>query len=159
MASVFWDVEDFPFPAGWRPDEIYEKIESAFSEKGVEGEMSVWAYVDDKEGSWGGDFLRKNTWESSIYFLPGGKNKSARSDRMLHDIHLWAMDSPAPADLILVSGKVKKDKGFTRRLRGLDMRNYRVFLITPRETTVAPAKSSCEWPKFTIRWRIRFRPE
>ncbi|CAA7017517.1 unnamed protein product [Microthlaspi erraticum] len=56
-AGVFWNLEDFPFPDGWSPDAIYEKIESAFRDDGYElSNMLVWAYVDDKEGSWGGDF-------------------------------------------------------------------------------------------------------
>ncbi|CAA7026747.1 unnamed protein product [Microthlaspi erraticum] len=130
---VFWNLEDFPFPAGWSPDAIYEKIEAAYSgADGYElGDMSIWAYIDDKEGSWGGDFLKNKTWESSIYFLPGGGDKSARRNRMLHDILLWSRDMvTTSAKLVIVSNKdeVIEDKDFSSRLEMLEGWGYKVFV-------------------------------
>lgn len=54
---------------------IYHQIESALSEWCNVGNMSMWAYVDEEKGHWSGkgEFLRKKTWESKIYFLPGGE--------------------------------------------------------------------------------------
>ncbi|CAA7047814.1 unnamed protein product [Microthlaspi erraticum] len=117
---VFWNLEDFPFPPGLTPDAIYKGIESTFLASGYElGNMLIWAYVDDEEGSWGGDFLTNKTWESSIYFLPGGGDKSARRDRMLHDILLWIVDlEPIRADLVIVSNEANiiADKEFSSTL-------------------------------------------
>ncbi|CAA7026748.1 unnamed protein product [Microthlaspi erraticum] len=132
-------MEDFPFPAGWSPDAIYEKIESAFRDADYElSNMSIWAYVDGEEGSWGGDFLRKKTWESSIYFLPGGGDKSARRNRMLHDISLWELDvftsfHGYTATLVIVADKdkVREDKVFSHRLRMMLWNQYNVWFLTP----------------------------
>lgn len=69
-------MEDFPFPANSSPDEIYEKIESRLKEIGSKSRMTIWAYVDEKNETWGwggGDFLYKKSWASRIYFIPGGK--------------------------------------------------------------------------------------
>uniref|UniRef100_A0A1J3EMQ1 NYN domain-containing protein n=2 Tax=Noccaea caerulescens TaxID=107243 RepID=A0A1J3EMQ1_NOCCA len=148
-AGVFWNLEDFPFPAGagWTPDDIYKKIESAFRADGYElSNMLIWAYVDDKEGSWGGDFLRNKTWKSSIYFLPGGGDKSARRNRMLHDIALWESDVftcshgfPFPATLVIVSDKdkVRADKVFSHRLRMMIWNQWNVWFLTPTPTVKA----------------------
>ncbi|CAA7061160.1 unnamed protein product [Microthlaspi erraticum] len=132
---VFWNLEDFPFPTGLTPDAIYEKIESVFLAYGYElRNMLIWAYVDDKEGSWGGDFLRKKTWESSIYFLPVGGDKSAIRDRMLHDILLWTKDShPAPAVyLVIVSNEANiiADKEFSSALEMLAKMSKNVIVET-----------------------------
>uniref|UniRef100_A0A1J3IFR2 NYN domain-containing protein n=1 Tax=Noccaea caerulescens TaxID=107243 RepID=A0A1J3IFR2_NOCCA len=141
--GVFWSLEDFPFPAGWSPDEIYKKIQSAFGAHGYESNMSIWAYVaDDKEG----DFLKYKTWKSSIYFLPGGGDKSARRNRMLHDIALWGSDVftcshgfPFPATLVIVSDKdkVRADKVFSHRLRMMIWHQYNVWFLTPTPTLKA----------------------
>ncbi|CAH2074519.1 unnamed protein product [Thlaspi arvense] len=75
--AVFWDVEDCPFPPLCsHPDEVYGRIEEALRERGCLGEISIWAYVDEKKGSWSGEqhLLRNKTWDSRIYFLPGGEN-------------------------------------------------------------------------------------
>ncbi|CAA7041751.1 unnamed protein product [Microthlaspi erraticum] len=144
--GFFWDVEDFPFPDGLSPDEIYAKIVSAFREDDDVTPMSIWAYVDDKDVSWGGDFLKDKTWESSINFLPGGGDKSARLNRMLHDIHLWALDTRVHvAYVFVVSDKVKRHKEFSRRLKYMHGSDYKVFLVTPSGSG-EPANGS-EWPE------------
>ncbi|CAA7061162.1 unnamed protein product [Microthlaspi erraticum] len=131
---VFWNLEDFPFPTGLTPDAIYEKIESVFLAFNYElRNLSIWAYIDDKEGSWGGDFLSKKIWSSSIYFLPVGGDKSARRNRMLHDILLWSKDvEPFPPHLVIVSNedKIMADKKFSSTLELLSHMNINVIIET-----------------------------
>ncbi|CAA7061163.1 unnamed protein product [Microthlaspi erraticum] len=128
---VFWNLEDFPFPTtGWTPDKIYQKIDSAFPFAGYE--LSIWAYVKDEQGSWGGDFLTNKTWESSIYFLPGGGDKSARHNRMLHDIFLWKADvEPDPANLFIVANvaEVVEDDEFSSIIDLLQRTHYKVSVV------------------------------
>ncbi|CAA7061161.1 unnamed protein product [Microthlaspi erraticum] len=128
---VFWNLEDFPFPTtGWTPDAIYEKIDSAFPGAGYE--LSIWAYVKDEQGSWGGDFLTNKTWESSIYFLPGGGDKSAIRNRMLHDIFLWKADvEPDPANLFIVANvaEVVQDDEFSSIIDLLQRMHYKVSVV------------------------------
>lgn len=72
QTAVFWDVNTCPCPEGLNPDTIYEKVESKLNRMDTSGEMSIWAYVDANEPSWG-DLLREKTWKSRIYFLPAGE--------------------------------------------------------------------------------------
>ncbi|CAH8383716.1 unnamed protein product [Eruca vesicaria subsp. sativa] len=152
--GIFWDVEDFPFPVNSTPDEIYKKIVSCLKEMGSEpfhkkkkkgsepGRTTVWAYVDEnKNETWGkrgGEFLSKKTWESRIYFLPGGDDKPSRRNRMLIDILLWELDHPAPASLIVVSDRVRGDKEFFGRVRSLTVDIYDVEVIAPPTRPVVP---------------------
>ncbi|CAA7032007.1 unnamed protein product [Microthlaspi erraticum] len=111
------------------------------------GEKSIWVYVDGKE-RWVRDFLKEKTWESRIYFLPGGDDKHARRSRMLHDINLWAMDFPViyprPSFLVLVSDQVRDDLYFFSRLEILSMIGYHVFLAAPPNNY--RSEDDVEWP-------------
>ncbi|CAH2073999.1 unnamed protein product [Thlaspi arvense] len=142
---VFWNLEDCPFPHCSDPDEIHRRIVKALGDRGFRGEVSIWAYVDENNESWGGEYLRKKTWETRIYFLPGG---ASRLHRMLNDILLWEMDSPRDhphaTDVIVVSDQVGDDTLSLRVLGYLESRCYRVFLATPTRDVNIP--ESPEWP-------------
>ncbi|CAH2073667.1 unnamed protein product [Thlaspi arvense] len=142
---VFWNLEDCPFPRCSDPDVIHRRIVKALGDRGFRGEMSIWAYADENNESWGGEYLRKKTWETRIYFLPGG---ASRLHRMLNDILLWEMDSPRdhphPTDVIVVSDQVGDDTLSLRVLGYLESRCYRVFLATPTRDVNIP--ESPEWP-------------
>lgn len=75
-SGVFWDAVGCPFPRGMSPDEIHKRIELYLHEgdEDITGQTYIWVYVDetDKEGPWAGSFLTERTWESRVYFLPGG---------------------------------------------------------------------------------------
>ncbi|CAH2080214.1 unnamed protein product [Thlaspi arvense] len=126
--AVFWDLEDCPFPHCSDPDEIYGRIDEAVRARGVHGtgEISVWAYVDEKKGS---SYLRRDkSWGSRIYFLPGG---ASRRNRMLNDILLWAMDTPlhgAFSAIVTVVSNQFRDGTYYSRLQGLSDACYGVLL-------------------------------
>ncbi|CAH2073896.1 unnamed protein product [Thlaspi arvense] len=146
--AVFWDVVACPFPLCSDPDEIYGRIVSALGERGCGGEMTIWAYVDENDGSsWSGEYLRHKTWDSRIYFLPGG-DKASRLQRMLHDTLLWKLDSPREypyrADVVVVSDQVGDDTMFFRTLRYMTVRCFNVFLVTPTQHVNQP--QSVDWP-------------
>ncbi|KAG2295943.1 hypothetical protein Bca4012_002631 [Brassica carinata] len=152
--GVFWDVEDFPFPVNSTPDEMYTKIESCLKEMEMDSvgttRTTIWAYVDEKKnGTWGegggGEFLSKKTWDSRIYFLPGGDDKPSRRNRMFIDILLWQLDHLPPASLVVVSGGVRGDKEFFGRLPSLSMDSYAVDVIARPTHPVVP--ESAEWPR------------
>ncbi|CAH2047577.1 unnamed protein product [Thlaspi arvense] len=114
--AVFWDVVDRPFLRHCSdPDEIYRRIEEAL-DFGRDS-MAIWVYVDEHNGSWSGEYLRNKTWETRIYFLPGGVS---RRNRMLNDILLWDMDYsvahpyPYPAHVFLVSDQVTEATSLLR---------------------------------------------
>ncbi|XP_024012115.1 uncharacterized protein LOC112086745 [Eutrema salsugineum] len=148
QTAVFWDVVEFPFPDSDSPDMIYRKIESAVREKGCRGQVSIWVYVDDKNGSWGGEFLHRKTWESRIFFLPGG-DKLSRHNRMFHDLLLWMIDSPVlggvESTVFVFSDKVKEE--FFDTLESLtNVRCDNVYL-TPSKQPVIKAEHA-EWPRW-----------
>ncbi|KAG2308561.1 hypothetical protein Bca52824_028309 [Brassica carinata] len=63
---------------------------------------------------WGkGEFLRKKTWESRIYFLPGDS----------------PVDHPDPANLIVVSDKVREHTHLFETLGSLNDRHYGVMKL------------------------------
>ncbi|CAH2069605.1 unnamed protein product [Thlaspi arvense] len=149
--AVFWDVVDCPFPLCSDPDEIYRRIEEALRGSGCTAEISIWAYVDENnDGPWSGEFLRNRTWDSRIYFLPGG---ASRPERMLNDMFLWEMDCLVdhsnPAKMILVSDQVREGTDFFRTYEDLNgTSGFRVSLVTPTQD-VNKAESP-EWPRLLL---------
>lgn len=75
--------------------------------------------------------------------MPG--DKLLRDDRLSHDILLWQMDSPVdypnPANLIVVSDKVRDHTYLFETLGCLNQRHYSVMLVTPTNLPLTP-----DWP-------------
>ncbi|CAH2069515.1 unnamed protein product [Thlaspi arvense] len=152
---VFWDVVDCPFPTRCSDaDEIFSKIDKALSPW---GETSIWAYVDEgNDGPWSGECLRDKTWDSRIYFLPGG---ASRPERMLNDIHLlFSLNSQAgryTTKLVGVSDQITDDTYFFDRLESYSDSCF-VFLVTPTRNINDP--DSTDWPQLLIDEAYFFEP-
>ncbi|KAL0698871.1 hypothetical protein Bca4012_054993 [Brassica carinata] len=84
------------------------------------------------------------TWDSRIYFLPGG-DRPSRRNTMFIDILLWQLDNPPPASLVVVSNGVRGDKEFFGRLRSISVDSYVVDVIARPTHPVVP--ESVEWPR------------
>ncbi|CAN6846776.1 unnamed protein product, partial [Brassica oleracea] len=143
---IFWDAVDCPFPLSFSPDEIYRSIQSALVKMGSSDRITIWAYVNDTKKT------SKKTWDSRIYFLPGG-DKASRRVRMLNDIFLLLKDSPYlnrpyEASLVLVSDQFKHDAYYIEMLRNLKLIHYYVILVTPTEDINKP--ESPEWQGLLI---------
>uniref|UniRef100_A0A1J3FM47 NYN domain-containing protein n=1 Tax=Noccaea caerulescens TaxID=107243 RepID=A0A1J3FM47_NOCCA len=160
-SGVFWDAVGFPFPRGMSPDAIHERIELYLHEgdEDITGQTYIWVYVDetDKEGPWVGSYLTDKTWESRIYFLPGGADKFKRRCRMLHDFHLWTTDFPPPSLLFLVSDQVKNDSLFCDRLSLYARSGYRVFLAAPFKKYSPDTEA--RWPRSLFRRLFSFEDQ
>ncbi|CAH8264955.1 unnamed protein product [Arabidopsis lyrata] len=156
--GVFWDVDDSSLPNDLDPQSIYQRIRTDLEKKDYYiYEMSIWAYAEKITLS---DELLHEYRKSKIYFLPkvpGDKN--ARHNMMLHDISLWAIDTPvaypAPSNVIVISNNIQGDDvktdGIPRvidlifTLEGLYSRGYNAFLVQPN--LLAPEMSqTSEWP-------------
>ncbi|CDY61767.1 BnaAnng17690D [Brassica napus] len=61
-----------PFPLSLSPDQIYQSIQSALVKMGSSDKITIWAYVNHTKKT------SKKTWDSRIYFLPGGDKASRR---------------------------------------------------------------------------------
>ncbi|ESQ43678.1 hypothetical protein EUTSA_v10014127mg [Eutrema salsugineum] len=160
-AAFFWDLSVCPFPDCSDPDMIYGKIKKAIVDRGCVGELSIWAYVDDRNGSssCSGNCLSNKTWKSRIYFLPGG---ASILNRMLNDIHLWALDSPRDepephsANLVVVSDKVRENVLFSFITKTFHDADFHVLLATPSQggnNTEDP-----DWPGLLIDEGLTFGP-
>lgn len=70
--------------------------------------------------------------------------KDASDKKILVDMLLWAVDNPAPANYLLISG----DRDFSNALHQLRMRRYNILLAQPTQASaalVAAAKSVWLW--------------
>ncbi|CAL9225684.1 unnamed protein product [Arabidopsis halleri] len=99
---VFWDVEDYPIPHGSDPVSLGQKIKSVLLAANYRGEVSINAYVDTLS-----DELRSQYLDAGITadLMPQG-DEYARSSSLFVDAYLWALDNPAPANMIVLSKKV-----------------------------------------------------
>lgn len=77
-----------------------------------------------------------------LYLLPGVKDASDK--KILVDMLFWAVDNPAPANYLLISG----DRDFSNALHQLRLRRYNILLAQPQKASaplVAAAKSVWLW--------------
>ncbi|KAJ6434637.1 hypothetical protein OIU84_018198 [Salix udensis] len=79
----------------------------------------------------------------SLNHVPAGV-KDASDKKILVDMMFWAVDNPAPANYLLISG----DRDFSNALHQLRMRRYNILLAQPKAASaplVAAAKSVWLW--------------
>lgn len=140
--SVWWDIENCEVPKGCDPHAIAQNISSALAKMNYCGPVSIIAY---------GDTLRIPTTVQqalsstgvSLNHVPAGV-KDASDKKILVDMLFWAVDNPAPANYLLISG----DRDFSYALHQLRMRRYNILLAKPQQASVpliAAAKSVWLW--------------
>ncbi|KAJ6384710.1 hypothetical protein OIU78_027909 [Salix suchowensis] len=79
----------------------------------------------------------------TLNHVPAGV-KDASDKKILVDMMFWAVDNPAPANYLLISG----DRDFSNALHQLRMRRYNILLAQPKTASaplVAAAKSVWLW--------------
>ncbi|KAL1816482.1 hypothetical protein ACET3Z_019056 [Daucus carota] len=140
--SVWWDIENCQVPRGFDVYGIAQNISSALAKMSYCGPISISAY---------GDILRipkpvqeaLNSTGISLNHVPAGV-KDASDKKILVDMLLWAVDNPAPANYLLISG----DRDFSNALHQLRMRRYNILLAQPPRASaalVAAAESVWLW--------------
>ncbi|KAG6751460.1 hypothetical protein POTOM_043648 [Populus tomentosa] len=172
--SVWWDIENCAVPRGCDPHAIARNISSALVEMNYFGPVSISAYGDTHginstaqqalsstgialnhvpEGmlvllvpfevfaSWG-------AWRRAVVPTSAGYAlacvKDASDKKILVDMLFWAVDNPAPANYLLISG----DRDFSSALHQLRMRRYNILLAQPKAASVplvAAAKNVWLW--------------
>eukprot|EP01018_Ginkgo_biloba_P013481 Gb_11975 [translate_table: standard] len=141
--SVWWDIENCNVPKGVDPHSIAQNISSALSKLDYRGPVSITAYGDTK-------FLPARVQHAlsstgiALNHVPSGV-KDASDKKILVDMLFWAVDNPAPANYLLISG----DRDFSNALHRLRMRRYNILLARPTQNVSAPligaAKSVWLW--------------
>ncbi|KAK1354415.1 hypothetical protein POM88_047671 [Heracleum sosnowskyi] len=141
--SVWWDLEECEVPKGFDVEVIAQNIKTALLKMNYCGPVSFFVYADTTELP---SLLRKafKITGMSLCHLPAGL-KANRDKKILFDMLFWAVDNPAPANFLLISGD---QKDFSNELKGFDMRGFNILLAHPANASDAlfqGAKSVWHW--------------
>ncbi|KAE8693682.1 germin-like protein 5-1 [Hibiscus syriacus] len=140
--SVWWDIENCQVPKHCDPHAIAQNISSALVKINYCGPVSISAYGDTNR-------IPSSVQQAlsspgiALNHVPAGV-KDASDKKILVDMLFWAVDNPAPANYLLISG----DRDFSNALHQLRMRRYNILLAQPMKASaplVAAAKSVWLW--------------
>ncbi|CAN4108285.1 unnamed protein product [Withania somnifera] len=140
--SVWWDIENCQVPRGSDPHAIAQNISSALVNMNYCGPVSISAYGDTTKIS-ASVQQALNSTGIGLNHVPAGV-KDASDKKILVDMLFWAVDNPAPANYLLISG----DRDFSNALHQLRMRRYNILLAQPQKASVplvAAAKTVWLW--------------
>ncbi|KAK4282611.1 hypothetical protein QN277_013968 [Acacia crassicarpa] len=138
--SVWWDIENCQVPKGCDTHAIAQNISSALVKMNYYGPVSISAYGDTSRIPPSVQKALSST-AISLNHIPAGV-KDASDKKILVDMLLWAVDNPAPANYLLISG----DRDFSNALHQLRLRKYNILLAQPPKAS-APlvAAAKCVW--------------
>ncbi|CBI39663.3 unnamed protein product, partial [Vitis vinifera] len=140
--SVWWDIENCQVPKGCEPHSIAQNISSALFTMNYKGPVSISAYGDTHRIPPPVQQALSSTG-IALNHVPAGV-KDASDKKILVDMLFWAVDNPAPANYLLISG----DRDFSNALHQLRMRRYNILLAQPQKASaplIAAAKSVWLW--------------
>ncbi|CAI9769310.1 unnamed protein product [Fraxinus pennsylvanica] len=140
--SVWWDIENCHVPKNCDPHAIAQNISSALVKINYCGSLSISAYGDTTNISPAVQQALNSTG-IALNHVPAGV-KDASDKKILVDMLFWAVDNPAPANYLLISG----DRDFSNALHQLRMRRYNILLAQPQKASaplLAAAKSVWLW--------------
>lgn len=141
--SVWWDIENCHVPKGSDPHAIAQNISSALVRMNYCGPVSISAYGDTTTRIPASVQHALSSTGIALNHVPAGV-KDASDKKILVDMLFWAVDNPAPANYLLISG----DRDFSNALHQLRMRRYNILLAQPHKASaplVAAAKSVWLW--------------
>ncbi|KAL6219652.1 hypothetical protein ACLB2K_007411 [Fragaria x ananassa] len=140
--SVWWDIENCQVPKVCDVHAIAQNISSALVEMNYCGPVSISAYGDTNRIPASVQQALSSTG-IALNHVPAGV-KDASDKKILVDMLFWAVDNPAPANYLLISG----DRDFSNALHQLRMRRYNILLAQPHKASaplIAAAKSVWLW--------------
>nr|XP_027118755.1 uncharacterized protein LOC113735990 isoform X2 [Coffea arabica] len=140
--SVWWDIENCQVPRGCEAHVIAQNISSALVKLDYCGPVSISAYGDTNRIPSSVQQALSSTG-IALNHVPAGA-KDASDKKILVDMLFWAVDNPAPANYLLISG----DRDFSNALHQLRMRRYNILLAQPLQASAAlaaAAKSVWRW--------------
>ncbi|RZC88208.1 hypothetical protein C5167_016008 [Papaver somniferum] len=140
--SVWWDIENCHVPKGCEPHAIAQNISSALIKMNYCGAISISAYGDTNRIPMSVQHALSSTG-ITLNHVPAGV-KDASDKKILVDMLFWAVDNPAPANYLLISG----DRDFSNALHQLRLRRYNILIAQPMCASaplLAAAKSVWLW--------------
>ncbi|KAJ4828284.1 hypothetical protein Tsubulata_028599 [Turnera subulata] len=145
--SVWWDIENCPVPDECNPHAIAQNISSALVKMNYCGPLSISAYGDTNRINPAVQHALNSTGVS-LNHVPAGV-KDASDKKILVDMLFWAVDNPAPANYLLISG----DRDFSNALHQLRMRRYNILLAQPQVASaslLSAAKTVWLWTSLLV---------
>ncbi|XP_076937154.1 uncharacterized protein LOC143604617 [Bidens hawaiensis] len=140
--SVWWDIANSPVPKACEPHLIAQNITCALVNINYCGPVSISAYGDTSAIPASVQQALNSTGIALNHVTPGAKDASDK--KILVDMLFWAVDNPAPANCLLISG----DGEFSNAMHQLRMRKYNILLAQPQMASVSlasAAKSVWRW--------------
>ncbi|OIT05825.1 PREDICTED: meiosis arrest female protein 1 homolog [Nicotiana attenuata] len=140
--SVWWDIENCQVPRGCDPYTIAQNISAALMKMNYHGPVTISAYGDTNRIPWPVQNALSSTG-IALNHVPAGV-KDASDKKILVDMLFWAVDNPAPANYLLISG----DRDFSNAIHQLRMRRYNILLAQPLQASAvlaAAAKNVWQW--------------
>ncbi|XP_010523885.1 PREDICTED: uncharacterized protein LOC104802123 [Tarenaya hassleriana] len=145
--SVWWDIENCQVPKGLDAHGIAQHISSALVKMNYCGPVNISAYGDTNRIPPSIQHALSSTG-IALNHVPSGV-KDASDKKILVDMLFWAVDNPAPANFMLISG----DRDFSNALHQLRMRRYNILLAQPQKASaplIAAAKTVWLWTSLAV---------
>ncbi|KAL8205174.1 hypothetical protein R6Q57_008725 [Mikania cordata] len=145
--AILWDMENCPVPSDIRPEDVAGNIRMALRvHPMINGAVTMFSAYGDFNGF--PRRLREGCQRTGVKLIdvPNGR-KDAADKAILVDMFLFALDSPPPSTIMLISG----DVDFSPALHILGQRGYTVILVIPSGNGVSSALSNAgsfvwDWP-------------
>ncbi|XP_047323213.1 uncharacterized protein LOC124926926 [Impatiens glandulifera] len=140
--SIWWDIQNCKVPLSSDPHSIAQNLTSALVNMKYCGPVSISVYGDTNRLPASVHQALNITGITLNHVSAGVKDASYK--KMLMDMLFWALDNPAPANYLLISG----DQDFSNALHQLRMRRYNILLAQPTKASaplVAAATSVWLW--------------
>ncbi|KAF8108466.1 hypothetical protein N665_0108s0005 [Sinapis alba] len=128
--AVWWDIENCQVPKGVDAHGVAQNISSALEKMNYLGTVSISAFGDTNRIPMAIQQALNSTG-IALNHVPAGA-KDASDKKILVNMFCWALDNPAPANFMLISG----DRDFSDALHQLRLRRYNVLLAQPRKASV-----------------------
>ncbi|TMW85505.1 hypothetical protein EJD97_023044 [Solanum chilense] len=134
--SVWWDIENCQVPRGCDAHAIAQNINAALMKMNYNGPVAISAYGDTNRIP---SYIQRalSSTGISLNHVPAGA-KDASDKKILVDMLFWAVDNPAPANYLLISG----DRDFSNAIHQLRMRRYNILLAQPFKASPALAAAA-----------------
>ncbi|KAI0371734.1 DUF537-domain-containing protein [Pilatotrama ljubarskyi] len=145
--AVFWDYENCALPATEPSYTIVNKIRLLAHQYG--SVKTFKAYLEYPEQTSLKSMALRSELQScgvSLIDCPHNGRKDVADKMMMVDMMAHAIDNPAPATIILISG----DRDFVYAVSILSLRQYRIILLAPRNAhggLKGQAEAVYNWPE------------
>ncbi|KAF3553376.1 hypothetical protein F2Q69_00015264 [Brassica cretica] len=146
--GIFWNITGCTFPNDIHLDELNENIKSAIKNQGHHGEVSIKAYWEGSSGLYhwlhGPSPYKK---EVNFYLnLSKDEDPSVKLGNMFVDILSWALDHPAPSNLMVISKAISQETELSSLLQDLESKGYNILVAHAEEAASPVLPPAClEW--------------